>query len=249
MSTIAAPGAAARHAVPRPYDRVFYSGMAVVMALTVFVGFAPTFYLRLFSGSPITVTGAALTPLTYLHGALFTAWLLLFLAQTSLVAARRLDLHRRLGVAGVVMAAGMVVVGSMTAIAAAARGSAPPGADPLAFLAIPLGDMAVFALLVAAAVWLRRNKEAHKRLMLLAYISLLAAAVARWPGVLPLGPLVFFALTDLFIVAGVVFDLATRRRVHAAYLSGGLLLVISQPARLALSGTDTWRAFAEWLIR
>jgi hypothetical protein len=249
MGEIAVPQPAPA-AAPRSYDRRFYTGIAVAMAATVFVGFAPTFYLRAFFGPTGTVSGATtLSPLAYFHGVLFTAWVLLLILQTSLVAARRVDIHRKLGVAGAVMAAAMVVVGSMTAIAAAARGSAPPGVDPLQFLAVPLFDMVVFAPLVAAAVWLRKNKEAHKRLMLLATINLMAAAIARWPGVLPLGPLVFFGLAFLFIVAGVVFDVATRRRIHPAYIWGGLFSVASVPARLAISGTDAWRSFAEFLTR
>lgn len=249
MGEMAAPGPAPA-TVPRSYDRMFYSGMAVAMAVVVFLGFAPTFYLRAFYEPIVTVGGAAtLSPLAYFHGVIFTAWVMLFIVQTSLVAARRVDLHRKTGVAGLLLAAAMVVVGSWTAIAAAARGSGPPGADPLRFLAVPLFDMVVFAPLVTAAFWLRRNKEAHKRLMLLASVSLLAAAVARLPGMLPLGPLAFFGVAYLFIVAGVAFDLATRRRIHPAYLWGGLLLVVSVPVRLWISGTEAWYAFAQLLTR
>jgi hypothetical protein len=143
----------------------------------------------------------------------------------------------------------MVMVGTATAINGAARGGGPPGADPLVFLAIPLFDMLLFPTFVAAALWLRTNKEAHKRLMLLAYISIMAAAVARLPGVLPLGPLGFFGLSFLFLLAAVIYDLVTRRRVHQAYLWGGALLVGSVPLRLMVSGTETWRAFAEFVTR
>ncbi len=219
------------------------------MAVVVFFGFAPTFYLRPWFHRA-TISGAVqLSPLAYVHGVLFTGWVMLFIAQTSLVAARRVDLHRRLGVFGGLMAVAMVVMGTWTAIAAAARGAAPPGADPLVFLVVPLGDMVLFASLVATAFWLRRNKEAHKRLMLLAFISLLSAAVARWPGVQPLGPLVFYGLSYLFIVAGVVYDLATRRLIHPAYIWGGLFMVLSVPLRLWISGTDGWHSFAEFLTR
>lgn len=232
------------------YDRVFYSGMAIAMALVVFIGFAPTFYLRSSFGAPQTVTGAiSLSPLAQLHGALFTGWVLLFILQTALVANRRVALHRRLGIAGAVLAALMVGVGTITATRAAARGSAPPGVDPLAFLAIPLGDMVLFAIFTGAAVALRRNKEAHKRLMLLAYISILIAAVARLPGVIQFGLLVSFGLTFVFLVLAVSYDLFSRRRVHAAYLWGGALLVASVPLRLMLSGTAGWHRFAEFLVR
>lgn len=229
------------------YDRAFYSGMAILMALTVFAGFAPTYYLRGYFGDPGTFSGRPFTPLLHVHGALFTGWILLFIVQTALVAGRRVALHRRLGVAGVVLAAAMVVVGAQTAIAAAARGSAPPGVDPLVFLVVPLFDVTLFAGFVTAAVVMRRQKEAHKRLMLLAYVSIVTAGVARLPGVLPYGPLVFFALSFLFIVLGVGYDFFTRRRVHPVYLWGGALLVVSVPLRLAISGTAAWRAFAGFL--
>lgn len=231
------------------YDRMFYSGMAVALALTVFVGFASTYYLRLFDGGPkATLSGGPFTSLVHLHAVLFTAWVLLFIVQTALVASRRVAVHRRLGIAGALLAAGMVAVGTSTAIATAARGGAPPGVTPLAFLAIPLFDMVLFASFVITALAMRRNKEAHKRLMLLAYVSIVVAGVARLPGVLPLGPLGFFGLTFLFVVAAAIYDFASRRRVHQVYLWGGAAILVSIPLRLALSTTSAWRAFAEALI-
>jgi hypothetical protein len=230
------------------YDRVFYTGMAVTLALTVLAGFGPTYYLRFLSGGPTTtVTGGPFTILLHAHGALFTAWVGLFIVQTGLVARHRVAVHRRLGVAGGVLALSMVVVGTLTAIDMAARGAAPPGIDPRAFLAIPLFDMVLFSTFVGAALMLRRNKEAHKRLMLLAYISIVVAAVARLPGILPLGPLVFFGLTFVFVIAAMIYDAASRRRVHPAYLWGGGLFALSVPVRLTVSGTTAWQAFAQLL--
>ena len=140
------------------------------------------------------------------------------------------------------------MVGTATALDLARRGGTPSGVDPLAFLAIPLGDMAVFALLVAAALVLRRHKEAHKRLVL-AYTRILAAAVGRFPGVLPLGPLWLFGLTFLpVLMLGATYDLITRRRVHMAYTLGGALLILSVPLRLAISTTQVWRRVATMLI-
>lgn len=231
------------------YDRVFYSGMAIVMALTVFAGFAPTYYLRSAFGAPPTLAGlVSLTPLAHIHGALFTGWVLLFIVQTALVARRSVAVHRRLGIAGIVLAAAMFAVGTLTAIRAAARGSAPPGADPLEFLVIPLGDMGLFATFVSGAFWLRRNKEAHKRLMLLAYISIVVAAVARLPGVIQLGPYGFFGFTTIFLLIAIIYDAMSRGRVHPVYIWGGSLFVVSVPLRLMLSGTPAWRAFADWLV-
>ena len=247
-----AKASAARGApqLPGTHDRLFYGGMAIVMGLTVFAGFARTYYLRFLTGGPkATLSGGAFTTPFHVHGALFTAWVLLFIVQTALVAGRRVAVHRRLGVAGAVLAAAMIVAGTFAAITAAARGSAPPGVDPLAFLAIPIFDMVLFATFVTAALALRRDKETHKRLMVLAYVSIITAAVARLPGVLPLGPPGFFGLSFLFVVAAGIYDFLTRRRVHRVYLWGGALLAVSIPLRLAISETGAWRTLAELLTR
>jgi uncharacterized membrane protein YozB (DUF420 family) len=234
---------------PGRYDRTFYSGMAIAMALAVLIGFARTFYLSWYFGTHGTITGAPFTPVVRIHAALFTAWVLLFLVQTSLVATHRVAVHRRMGVVGAVLAGLMAVAGTTIALEAARRGSAPPGISPKQFLAIPLGDIAGFVVLVALALWLRRNKETHKRLMLLAYLAILAAAVARFPGVLPLGPLAFYGFTFIpFLAAAMIYDWVTRGRVHPVYLWGGGLLVASVPLRLMISTTHTWQRVAEVLI-
>lgn len=230
-------------------DRVFYTGMALAMAVTAFAGFSRTYYLRAFFETSTFSGATSLSPTVHVHGLLFSAWVLLFLVQTALVAKGRVALHRRLGMASVGLAAAMIVVGLQTAIAAGRRGSAPPGIDPLVFMVVPIFDILLFTGFVTAAVWMRRNKEAHKRLMLLAYVSIITAAVARIPGLLPLGPLVFFALTFLFIVAGMIYDYVSRRKIHPAYIWGGAIFFVSVPGRLALSSAGAWRSFAEFLIR
>ena len=234
---------------PGAYDRVFYTGIAVLMALTVFVGFGQTYYFRLISATPRTVSGGSITPTLHVHGVVFTAWVLLFLVQTALVAVRHVRLHRRLGYASIALAVMMIVVGMRTAIEGARRGAAPPGVDPLTFLVVPFFDIVLFAGFVTAALLKRRDKEAHKRLMLLAYVNIITAAVARLPGVLPLGPLGFFGLSFLFIIAGMVYDRVSRGRLHRVYIWGAPILVSSVPLRLGLSGTAAWQSFAQWLTR
>ena len=86
--------------------------------------------------------------------------------------------------------------------------------------------------------------------MLLATVSILDAAVARWPlANVATSPYAFFVLTDVFIAAGVVYDLASRRRVHPAYTWGGVLIVASQPLRLVVGQSDTWRAVARMILQ
>ncbi len=101
--------------VPPGTDRRFFTGLAVAVALSVFAGFAPTYYLKGLYGTRV------LSPFLHFHGMLFTSWILLFVTQTTLVAAKRTDLHRRLGIVGALLAVAMLVVGTAVAVAAAKR--------------------------------------------------------------------------------------------------------------------------------
>ena len=227
----------------RQGTRRFYVGVAIAVLITVFLGFSRSYFLKAYFGTP------ELSLHVHIHGLVFTSWVLLFLAQTTLVATGRTDLHRKLGVGGAVLAALLLIVGTTTAVLRVkGGGSSPiPGVPPLSFLAVPLFDMVVFAILISAGLMLRNRPDTHKRLMTLATIALMSAPIARIPGVLRAGPPGFFGLTDLFIVAMLVYDLATRRKVHPATIWGGLVIVASQPLRLMISGTPAWLAFAGWL--
>jgi hypothetical protein len=223
-------------------DRRFYLLMGLAAAATVFAGFARTYFLKDLFGAP------PLRPFLHLHGLLFSAWIVLFLVQTRLVAARRVDVHRKLGALGGLLAASMVVVGFLAAVGSARSGFAPPGGPPpLVFLAIPLFDLVVFAGLVGVALVFRRKPQVHKRLLLLATLGLLTPAIARLPFVG--GPPEFFGYTDLFILACLVHDRVTHGRVHPALLWGAVCLVLSQPLRLVVAGTQSWLDFAGWLTR
>ncbi len=237
-------------------DRWFFNSMAVAAALVVFGGFAPTYYLKGLYATPI------LSPLRHLHGIVFTLWIVLFLAQTTLIAAGRTAVHRRLGMVGGLLAAAMLVVGAALAIAAAKYPSEQSVASvaqgfppPLVFLVIPLTDLAVFAVFIASGVYNRRKPDIHKRLMLLATIAILPAALGRlvFPGGvlgflgLPVSPLTLTGLTALFVGACLIHDRMALGRVHPASLWGGAFLLASQLLRLFVGGTAAWLTFARWL--
>jgi hypothetical protein len=226
-------------------DRSLYTWVAVFSPIIVLMGFARTYYLKGFFGTP-----ALPSLLVHLHGIVMTSWVFLFVAQVLLVAGRRTRVHQRLGVLGAVLAALVILVGVATAVSSAARGNSP-GPPALQFLAIPLGDMLVFAILVGTALYFRRRMDTHKRLMLLAALNLLTPAIARIPlqFIETGGPLVFFGLTDLCVLACVVFDTVKHRRLHPVFLWGTLLIIASQPLRLMLADTDVWMRFATWLVK
>ncbi len=230
---------------PKPYNRLrrgrlFFSGMAVAFAVVVFVGFAPSYFLKTLFDQP------PLPWLVHLHGALFSAWILLLLVQTTLVAVKRTDLHRLLGVGGGMLAVAMIPVGYFVAISSARRFAAvDPGA--LRFLIVPMGALIVFPVVVGAALLLRHRPDFHKRLILIATIELMNAAVDRLPGVFAAGLTPFYPGTDLFLLALVAYDGVMLRRIHSATLWGGLFLVSMQVLRVQLIGTSVWLAVARWL--
>lgn len=224
-------------------ERLFFSGFAITLMLTVFAGFARTYYLNGSFTAPFP-----LTPLLRLHGIAFTAWMVLLVAQTSLVAAHRTDLHRRLGVVGAGLAVLLMVLGPLVAITRTANGLiADHGVPRLVFLAVPLVGMAVFGGLFGAALYWRRCSPIHKRLVLIATLELVTAAVSRLPMISAAGPLAFFGVTDLFLLGLAAYDFATFKRLHPATLCGGLFFVASQPLRLMIGGTSPWLMFAAWL--
>jgi hypothetical protein len=230
--------------VSRRNERRFYMILAMTAAAVVLFGFSRTYFLKEVFGSP------SLTPLVHLHGFLFSSWIAVLLAQVSLVAVGRTDLHRRLGVLGALLAVAMLIVGTATAITGAKLGHAPPGAPPaLVFLTVPIFEMPVFAALVGTALYLRNKPQYHKRLMVLATLGIMTAAFGRMPldfMQIP-NPIRAFMLTDLIVLGAVIYDTVKNHKLHPAFLWGGLLVILSHPVRLLVGGTAAWMTFARWL--
>jgi len=216
--------------------------MAWLMLATVFVGFARTYYLA-------GVFGAPLPSLTiHLHGAAFSCWILLLVTQTSLVSAGRVDIHRRLGIAGFCLACLMIILGSLAATDSPIRAAGPAGRDPQFFYIIPLTDMLIFATLIFLAFRARSNPPAHKRLILVATTALLIAAVARWPiGFVYRNAPVAAVLTYAFLLVLAAYDYWSTRKIHRATLWASAFLIFVQQVRLPIGKTAAWHAFAAWV--
>ena len=240
----------------RAAERRFYLGFSVALALAVFLGFARTFFLRAWYPAWAAAHGAP-ESIFYLHGALFAMWYLLLPVQASLIAARRVAWHRRLGVAGAALAAVMVVLGLLASLVAARR---PTGfidipVPPLQFLIVPMAAIGLFGAFVTLAVVARRDTQTHKRYMLMASIVMLEAAVGRWPFAFMSGtsPIPFFdmpsLMTDLFLVPLFLWDIGSRGRLHPATLWGALTILASHALRMPLATTAAWQAVAGWAVQ
>src|SRR6266550_3289384 len=228
----------------RSSTQYFYFYMALSCTAVAFLGFAPTYWL------PIAARTFKSSPLVHIHGLVFFCWTLFFCFQTWLAASGRIANHRSIGMIGISFATAMTIFGVLASInqmkTAAALGLKDEG---IAFAIVALS-------LAIAAV---RRPAQHKRLMLLAAISLLDAAVARWfltflappgpPGPPPVAVTLLPALVAyLLLVAAIVFDWRTRGRPHPVYMFGGAALIAVKVLNLPISASSWWHSFAGGIL-
>lgn len=229
--------------IVRDHPKHFYIGMGLLLMALLFAAFGTRYFGRAFTELP------PLRMHVHVHALLFTAWVLLFIVQAGLIRSGQTALHRRLGIAGFVMAAVIVAVGWYTAIEGARNGHNPARApNALVFMVVPAADIALFAMFVAAGWLARRRRELHMRLMLLAMLGGFA-----WPIITRLPFAVGRPGAMLGILAALVFiaplkDLVTKRRIHIVDLCGALVIIASIPARRAIGKTQAWQSFAAWWV-
>ncbi len=236
---------------PRRFDRRLYLGASLIFLALVFWTFARTFYLQPFFGTP------PLSALLHIHGAVMTGWVVLLVAQTSLIAAHRVQWHRRLGVFGAVWAVLVVSLGSITTLHAAVRevrAHTDFAAAQVTITSLDLLQMLFFAGFVAIAIWQRHRPDYHKRLMLLTIACMLPDALARLPvsfmtqaTEVELNLRIMVGL-DVFILICVGLDTLWHRRLHPAFGWGALLFVGAFHLALYATQTRAWIAFGESLV-
>jgi hypothetical protein len=210
--------------IPQSEHR-YFTAVAVSVTVTVLAGFVPLYTLRLLHHDP------NLTLLVHAHGFVMTAWIALFLTQTLLIARHRVALHRRLGIFGAGLATLVVLVGTPTLAHSAARRSHDIHSTRFLWMLVAFDGIAlvVFGCLVGIALLLRRRGDYHKRLMLLATLSLLGPAFGRLTSYAKglrsdsdLGVLLLCAAT---VLACSIVDTVRSHRLHPAFVWGGASLI------------------------
>lgn len=228
-------------------DRFFYSGVPMVVAAFVLVGFGPSWFARPVLGLP---TGFHPLPwVLVLHGTLMTNWLALTVIQPLLIASDNRALHRSLGMAGAVIAALLLPVVPIATIHSMRAGGVPAFPTIHVFLAINIIGILAFAAAVGLAITWRKRAETHKRLITLSLVVLVPPAIGRTPGLQNLMPLSGFLLADAIILAGCLYDWRTRGRVHRVWAIGGPLMIASQLICGPIGFSAPWVAFGEWAMR
>jgi hypothetical protein len=215
--------------------------MAAVVVATVVYGFSHTLVINLIR--PDYPRPAIL----YVHVAVFTAWLLLFCTQVSLVHFRHVNWHRRLGRFGIGLGAIMPLVGVATAIAMTRLRVAHGETEAAFSILIPCWDMVGFTTTLSLAVRWRNRPEFHRRLTLMATATLTAAAWGRMPFLDH--ALWLHAGVDFLIALAVLRDLVVDRRIHRVYLLGLPALIVGQVLLTTLRWSPWWLATAPGLFR
>jgi len=236
--------AAVRIRKSRRLDDIFFSGMAAVILFSVLLGFSQTFFV-----APLP------NILVHIHAAVFSAWIVLLIAQTSLIAGGKPELHRKFGLLGFGLACLVVIFGVVVATENLVRQF--PGFDPedhtgvafRAFYAVAISDMVMFATLMFFAFRKRFEPSAHKRLVIIATLAISDAAFDRWP--IPVAwwghrvtPLLCIYPLLLLMAA---YDWWTMKKVQPVTLWAALFLVIVQQSRFAFGHTEIWQRFAMWV--
>jgi hypothetical protein len=231
-------------AVVRP---AFYRHFAIALSLFVIIGFSRTYYLRFLSELP------PLETLVHLHGLVFSAWLLVFIAQTRLVAAQRVDLHMKLGIAAVALAAAVLAIGfATTAVKANIPRVHPSGLTPAQFTIVGITSLGLFAAFLALGVSFRRRAAYHKRFMVLSMIAVISPAASRivtqlglrehWTYLVPIIP-------ALFVAWCLAYDWRRQRTVHPVYAIGGAALIAAWPLRLMVGRSEWYQPVGEWIAK
>jgi hypothetical protein len=246
-------------------DRWIFVFMAAWFILVVLVGFIPDAIMK------VQMVQAGQRPpfplVMHMHAVAMGSFLLLLLAQTTMVATGRNELHKQVGVAAFVLVPVLVLVGIVLAPTMYyqtwnALQTAPAGARAQLqqvlsiredILLLQLSAGLLFGTFIAIALSARaRNSGLHKRMMILATAVPLAASIDRmeWlPSSLPASPWA----TDFWILAVVspmfLWDVVRNRRVHEAY---GIWLAIYIPVALLVTAAwdkPWWHAAARTMMR
>lgn len=233
--------------------RWFYFIMAVAFIATAVIGFSQTYFAPMAAG---TFDAPAIH---HIHGLFFFSWLVLYAVQTGLVATGRTNIHREVGLLGIALASAMVFSVMVTVVERIHFFDGHGTGDGMRIFSwVQVSGMLFFGGLFTLAIVNKRKPEIHKRLMMLAVISLMDAPLARFiglnflppppPGPIAHPPVVLAVIGGLaavvFILAAMVYDWRTRGRPHPVWLWGGAAYLVFQLTRVPISETAWWMSVA-----
>ena len=218
-----------------------YVAISLAIAGIVVWGFWPSYF------GPL-IAGTANKPwFIHAHAAVFLGWVILLVAQASFIALGKVAQHRRVGRVGAFYGALVFGVGLAVSIAAPAlrvRSGVLPERSASLVVLYNLVDILCFGGLFAAALVSRRRPEWHKRWMLSATTALLGAAVGR----VIQDQLLYRAVWLSPLLALMLVDLSTRRRVHLVSLVGFSVLLVASFKVAIIAMSPVWESVGRTLL-
>jgi hypothetical protein len=243
--------------VPAPFapshrwDRAFFLAFAAISWVAIVMGFGPELGGHLKGLTPYPPL------IVHVHVVVFSGWMVLFTAQIWLIRSRKLHIHRKLGLVAMPLVPIMVVLGVATALVSRGMRFEAGQNEMLAFMIVPLTDMVLFPSFAIPGLLFRKDAARHKRLILLATATLLPAAFGRW-----IGPWIFVNFGDgffgfmaqsylgpnLMILMTMLYDRATRGRVHGVYWIAIAWMLVMQAITSAIYHWSGWMSLAQRMI-
>jgi hypothetical protein len=229
------------------------------MLLAVLIGFRHFFLQgQAHPGREIT---PPIRTLIIVHGISLTAWVLVFLVQSVLIATGNRRVHIMLGRIAAVLAGFIVVSGFWFNLASFRL--APPGfvvwtLTMKQFMILGFYTLAMFAGFVSVGLWYRKRPEIHRPMMLLATLSIMSPAIARIDvlNALYQGTAIerIFGPSLGMLVLGAAFGVLLQLQSVAAgralpYVIGYGVLAATQLLIIGLARTNAWDTFATFLLR
>ena len=232
-------------AVVRTDSKYFYFQMSLLCMAVAFLGFWPSYW------GPMAAGTLQKAPVSHIHGIVFFGWSLYIVYQSWLGASGQIARHRSVGLIGVSFATAMVIFGVLVSIQVMHElTAAGKGAYGVFLASVSMSNIALFAVLIVAALMNIRRPEWHKRLMIMAAISILGAPLAR-PLMVNLHQAPPAPLSDWLVVGiaavPLLHDWRTRGRVHSASWIALAAIVGVRLVRIPMADTMAWHDFAGWL--
>ena len=219
--------AIATNAIRRSFQPSFFFWMTVIMACFVFSGFGLTYLKPLATG-----TLAPLPPAIHVHGLFYFSWMILLIAQAFLVNVKNVSLHRSVGTFGIVIATGLLILGTLITILFGRSVRDNPSSDYYNLMYLSLVALVSFGTLFCLAIRNTRKPDVHRPLILFATINLLPPGINRLYMVLfglteaPL--LATFITMDLLALAVLIHDWRNTRKITFAAVTGSAFVLLPQ---------------------
>lgn len=231
----------------RVTDRGLMLAAAVGFPVLVLIGYFKSYYFSAFFADAPRIANM----LVHAHGITMSAWVVYFVAQIALIRSKNVRLHMTMGWIGVALAALVIVVGLATAYdAQLVRRAAPPGVDAHEFFILPVGDMILFAVFFAGAIYYRKRALEHKSLMLMTAINFLPAALFRVAVVPPDYIMLFaFGIPAAIGVGSLIWMSVRHGKLNRVFAAALLLYLVALPLpfRMLLAQSAIWHGFTQWL--